>query len=88
MISDFTTMLKEKNIKLENIYNMNESDKSLSSWLIVEFPIKSFERSYIVIEKSLDKRNQGKSEWQKWMPMIECIEADETDISLYIIFID
>jgi len=46
----------------------------------------SCERSYVIVNKTVGKKDQAEPGRQEWITVIECIGAEGTLISPYIIF--
>jgi len=63
-------------IRTENIYNMNES----------EFSIETIKTERVIVNSALKSNYQAQPEQQEWITVIECICADGTALSSYVIF--
>ena len=72
---EFEKTIEEKNIAIENIYNMDETG----------FAIGAVQRSYVVINKQSKTRYQAQPSRQEWASVMECICADGGSIPLFII---
>jgi DDE superfamily endonuclease/Tc5 transposase DNA-binding domain len=74
--SEFFRVIQEKNIRLEDIYNMDETG----------FGIGELAKSHVIIDKTLRTRLQAKPGRQEWVSIIECICANGTIIPPFTIF--
>ena len=73
---DLQSIITEFNIKVENIYNMDESG----------FAIGDIEASIRIIDKTIHQKFQAKPGHQEWVTAIKCICANEIFLSPLIIF--
>jgi DDE superfamily endonuclease/Tc5 transposase DNA-binding domain/helix-turn-helix, Psq domain len=73
---DLEKVLAEFNIKLENIYNMDESG----------FAIGEKEASRCIINSNIRQQFQAKPGRQEWVSVLECICADGTIVPPLVIF--
>ena len=67
--------IKEKNIRIEDMYNMDETG----------FAIGVIQRSYVVVNKESKTRYQAQPGRQEWVSVVECICADSGSIPPFII---
>ena len=72
---EFEKTIKEKNIRIEDIYNMNERG----------FAVGVIQRSYVVVNKESKTRYQAQPGRQEWTSVVECVCADGGSISPFII---
>jgi len=72
---EFEKTIKEKNIRIEDIYNMDETG----------FSIGVVQRSYVVVNKDTKTRYQAQPGRQEWTSVVECICADGSAILPFII---
>jgi len=72
---EFEKTVAEKNIRIEDIYNMDETG----------FAIGTVQGSYIVVNKESTKRYQAHPGRQEWASVVECICADGGSITPFII---
>ena len=75
---DLWQIIEKENIKLENIYNMDENG----------FAIGDIEASQHIINATIHQKFQAKSGCQEWVMAVECICMDGGFIPLLIIFKD
>ena len=69
-------MIKEYKIVSENMYNINESD----------FSISEIQSGKCIINAQIRQQFQAKPGRQEWVTSVECICADGTALPLLIIF--
>ena len=72
---EFEKTIKEKNIRIEDMYNMDETG----------FAIGVVQRSYVVVNKELKTRYQAQPGRQEWTSVVECVCADGGSIAPFII---
>ena len=72
----FVETIEEHNIMTENIYNMDETG----------FSIRTLQSAHVIIDKRMRKSFQAHPGRQEWVTSIECICADGTITSPFIIF--
>ena len=73
--NEFEKMIKEKNIQIKAIYNMDETG----------FAIGVVQRSYVVSNKESKTRYQAPPGRQEWASVVEYICADGSSIAPFII---
>lgn len=69
-------VVDDPNVRESNVYNMDESG----------FSIGAIKAGKVVIDKELRSRFQAEPGREEWVTVIECICADGTSISSYVIF--
>ena len=74
--NDLEKVLVEYNIKLENIYNMDESG----------FAIGEKEAGRCIINATIHQQFQAKPGHQEWVTVVECICADGSVVPPLVIF--
>ena len=72
---EFEKTIKEKNIRIEDIYNMDETG----------FAIDVVQRSYVVVNKESKTQYQAQPGRQEWASVVKCISADGSSIAPFII---
>ena len=65
---------------------MDETGTHFNSKLIIGFPVGDIQRSYVIVDKTLKKQYQSSPGRQEWITAIECICADRSHISPFLIF--
>src|SRR5436190_19676846 len=74
--NEFKRVIEEENIQLEDIYNMDKTG----------FALGTLAKTYVIVNKTYGTRYQASPGRQEWLTIIECICADGTAISPFVIF--
>jgi len=73
---EFETTVEEKNIRIEDMYNMDETG----------FAIGAVQRSYVIVDKESGTRYEAQPGQQERVSVLECVCADGGSIPPFIIF--
>jgi hypothetical protein len=85
--NEFRQAIQEKNIKLENIYNCDETgDNIIHTKLIVGSSIGACNGTNVVIDIDMNQSYMAQPGRQEWVTVIECISASGASIPPYVIF--
>jgi len=84
---DFRHLIHEKKVKLENIYNSDETGiKALFCILIIGSSIGTCQGTNVVVDTSVKHAYAAQPGRQEWVTVIECISASGSKIPPYVIF--
>jgi len=79
-------VMEEHQIKMENIYNMDETGIGWFYNADIGFRVSTSQASFIVVNSCLRQKYQAEPGCQEWVAVVECICADGDSISPLVIF--